>query len=115
MRYRHRAYPRNKLLQKLIGMHEHGKVATTNDRHKRLVRSLDGLLVLLSERRRRRKVLHSLEDKHRDRKFKTQILRPHRRTLADKTLAAQLLASNGIVDVLDGIAGRYEHEAKCPK
>jgi hypothetical protein len=46
MLYGQRANPLDKLVQKLIGVHEYGKVPTAIQRHKGLLRCLHGLFVL---------------------------------------------------------------------
>ena len=71
MTARKRADPHNKLLQKLIGAHEHGKVSAALDGHELFVWGLDRCEVLLTKRGRSRKVCGSLEKKYWDRKADT--------------------------------------------
>jgi hypothetical protein len=113
VRYGQRANQLNELLQKLIGVHEHGKVPTTVDRHKLFARCFDGVEVSSSKRSRSRKVFSSLNEEHRNRKFKAEILRPAGLRLGDESFAAQHLAINGIIDVLHRIAWSNEREANC--
>src|SRR5664279_3874725 len=101
--YSHRANQLNEFLQKLIGVHEHGKVSTVADCHKLLAWGFDEVEVLSSQRGRSRKVLSTFYEEHRDRKFKSELLRPAGFRLGDELFPAQHLAINGIIDILHGI------------
>src|SRR5229473_5369199 len=107
-----RANTGDEFVEKLIGLHEHGKVSAAPDRNKSLLRRFHGHLVLSCKACRGGKVFFSLEDKHRDGEFEAEFLWPFSRCLADKMLAAKQVAFFGVVEVLEGIAGSYELEAQ---
>src|SRR5271170_4041331 len=96
VRYDQRTNLSNEFLQKLIGVHEHSKMPTAVDRHKGLAGCLDGVEIISSEHSRSRKVLSSLNEKHRNRKFEAEVLQHAGRRLGDETLATQLLTVDGV-------------------
>jgi hypothetical protein len=83
-------------------------VLTTVDRHKLLAGRFDGVEVISSQRSRSRKVFSSLNEEHRNREPKAEILRPAGLRLGDESFGAQHLAITGIIDVLHGITASDE-------
>jgi hypothetical protein len=112
--YGQRANQLNELLQKPIGVHEHGKVPSTADGNKRFPRCFDGLEVTPSQRGWRREVFRSLNHEHRYREFKAELPRSAGLRLRDESFTAEHLAISGVVDVLHRNAWRNEREANCP-
>jgi hypothetical protein len=98
------AHQGDELLQKLIGMHEHGEVPAIN-RHKLFEWSFDFAEILPCERSRSRKVLGSLKEKHRHLKIKPQILRRRRPYLWNEAFATEILPVARIVHILNGTTG----------
>ena len=104
---------RDKFPEKLIRVHKHCKVASRN-RHKFFSRCLNRFEIFPGKLRRCGEIFRSLEEKHRNCKFESELLHRFGPRLGDEAFSAQNLAIDRIVQISNGITGSDQSKSKAP-
>src|ERR1019366_9163332 len=104
---------RDKFPEKLIRVHKHCKVATRN-RHKFFSWCLNRFEIFPGKLRRCGEIFRSLEEKHRNCKFESELLHRFGPHLGDEAFSAQNLAIDRIVQISNGITGSDQSKSKGP-
>src|ERR1039458_5681669 len=104
---------RDNFPEKLIRVHKHCKVASRN-RDKFFSRCLNRFEIFPGKLRRCGEIFRSLEEKHRNCKFESELLHRFGPRLGDEAFAAQNLAIDRIVQISNEITGSDQSKSKGP-